>query len=403
MVDFSIFSNKDKPSATTGFLTRRRRLFRLRRTGAALALGLAVFCTLQILLQAQGRLSVLVAARPIARGSAIEPGMVETRILHGRERLPGLISSFGQVRGRRLMISIHTGQPLTTAMISSRPAQPPGTTPVTVRLADDPGDLQAGDQASLLASGDCPAGAGPHHAQTGSLPPASGQASGGGRCMIAEQALALQPAQTIAKDRSGLEGREGDQVRQSSQAVFALDASQALLLLSLDPSTPVIAIRPDRVSVPTPSNHVGKPKPYWARDNGVRSRHGLSMPHISYGRMDNGLNQSGGGQGYRRSSPQNLANQQQGRPGRVQAVHLPRFHGGYGRRCGYGFGGDQRGQRHRQQSDQPRTRPFSCSVRSPTTFTSQRAQTVKRLEPNCPRARTRTGRQSPRSLGKSPQ
>ncbi|MCT6900493.1 MAG: SAF domain-containing protein, partial [Bifidobacterium sp.] len=173
MVDFSIFSNIDKPSAAAGSLTRRRRLFKLRRAGAALALGLAVFCTLQILVQAQGRLSVLVASRPIARGSAIEPGMVETRILHGRERLPGLIASFGQVRGRRLMISLHTGQPLTTAMISSRPAQPPGTTPVTVRLADDPADLQAGDKVNLLASGDCPAGAGPHPVQPSSLPPTS--------------------------------------------------------------------------------------------------------------------------------------------------------------------------------------------------------------------------------------
>jgi len=173
MVDFSIFSNKDKPSAAAGSLTRRRRLFKLRRAGAALALGLAVFCTLQILVQAQGRLSILVASRPIARGSAIEPGMVETRILHGRELLPGLISSFGQVRGRRLMISLHTGQPLTTAMISNRPAQPPGTTPVTVRLADDPGDLQAGDKVNLLASGDCPAGAGAHSAHQNPLPPSS--------------------------------------------------------------------------------------------------------------------------------------------------------------------------------------------------------------------------------------
>ncbi|WP_396020008.1 SAF domain-containing protein [Bifidobacterium asteroides] len=381
MVDFSIFTNKDKPSAAAGPLTRRRRLFKLRRVGAALALGLAVFCALQILVQAQGRLSILVASRPIARGSAIEPGMVETRILHGRERLPGLMSSFGQVRGRRLMISLHTGQPLTTAMISVRPSQPPGTTPVTIRLADDPGDLQAGDKVNLLASGDCPAGAGTHSAQPSSLPPSSardqpgadgesefphvqqvnglqtpapGQAPGGGRCMIAEQALALQPAQTIARDRSDLEGREGSQVRQGSQAVFALDASQALLLLSLDPSTPVIAIRPDRTSASTPSSHVGKPKQSWARDNGGgSSRHGRSMPHINHGRMQNGLDQPGGGQGYRRSSPQNLADQQQGRAGRIQAVHLAWIHGGYGRGRGYGFSGDQRGQRHRQQSDQP--------------------------------------------------
>ena len=62
MVDFSIFSKKDKPSSAAGSLTRRRRLFRLRRVGTALALGLAVFCTLQILVQAQGRLSILVAA-----------------------------------------------------------------------------------------------------------------------------------------------------------------------------------------------------------------------------------------------------------------------------------------------------------------------------------------------------
>lgn len=293
MVDFSIFSNKGKPSAAAGSLTRRRRLFRLRRLGTALALGLAVFCTLQILIQAQGRLSILVAARPIARGSAIEPAMVETRIMHGREGLPGLISSFAQVRGRRLMISVHSGQPLTTAMISSRPAQPPGTTPVTVRLADDPGNLQAGDQVSLLASGNCPAAASPHPAQdrpgsdrTPGLPhsqqasdlqtPTSGQTSGSGNCMIAEKALALQPAQTIPRDRSDPEGREGDQVRQASQAVFALNAGQALLLLSLDPSTPVIAIRPDSTPTSTLSNHVGKPKPFWARDNGGRSRHGCS-------------------------------------------------------------------------------------------------------------------------------
>ena len=322
MVDFSVFTHKATPPSAAGSLNRRRRIFRLRRAGAALALGLAVFCTLQVLIQAQGRLSVLVAAQPIARGSAIEPAMVETRILHSRERLPGLISSYGQVRGQRLIIGVHKGQPLTTAMISGRPAQPPGTTPVTVRLADDPGDLQAGDQVSLLASGDCPAGVGPHPAQPSSqsqssmqnrpvsnreprLPQGqqvndartqtSGQPPGIGHCVIAEKALALQPAQTIDKDRSDPAGRESNQARQGSQSVFALDASQALLLLSLDPSTPVIAIRPDRTSVSTPSSHVGKPKPSRARDNGERRRHGRFMPYHSYGRMQDGLDQSGSG------------------------------------------------------------------------------------------------------------
>lgn len=237
-------------------LAVRRSLHRMRRLGASFCLGLAVFLILQTLAAMAGHRQILVASTDIARGDAITASMVSIRTMTGSPDLQGAFTTPDQVLGRVTRVSVTRDRPLLDVMVTSRPREPPGTTSVGLHLASSVDSLSPGDQVRLLAPHGCRTpepvpsslvryplpGSRLHDHDFGRLDtfPAD-EAGTAGACLLAGKALVLDlPRKPQSTTATGPGIRPPDQ--EGPLVTMALDPDDAVRVLSMDPSVPLIAV-----------------------------------------------------------------------------------------------------------------------------------------------------------------
>lgn len=297
-------------------LAARRNIHRMRRLGASLCLGLAVFLILQIPAAMAGHRQILVASTDIARGDAITASMVSIRTMTGSPDLPGAFTTPDQVLGHVTRVSVTRDRPLLDVMMTSRPREPPGTTSVGLHLASSIDSLSPGDQVRLLAPHGCQT-AEPvpsnlvRHPQPGSylhdhdfgspdILPAE-ETGAAGSCLLAGKALVLDlPRKPKPTTASGPGMRAPDQG--GPLVTMALDPDDAVRVLSMDPSVPLIAVHlkdgaqelPDGQS--TPSGRYKHSLKSHVADNGVRDTDMCFVPGRGYGGRSHGFSQSFCGQ-----------------------------------------------------------------------------------------------------------
>ncbi len=104
----------------------------------------------------QGRASILVATRPLARGERVDEGAVESRPTGDLELAAGLLSGndWAGIRGRKLLLPLEAGQPLLGQFFPSRLGHlsDPQKIPPGMRLFVLKADLEEMEQ--VLSPGD---------------------------------------------------------------------------------------------------------------------------------------------------------------------------------------------------------------------------------------------------------
>lgn len=316
-------------------LSRRRRIHLGRKLAASLCLGMAIFFLLQIIGGVVGHTSIILAAKPIARGDRVDSTMIRSVSLPSSWRLPGSFSSLNQPLGQVAHIRIEEGRPLLDVMLGGEPLEPPGTTPVQLYLTSSVDSLVPGDQIKILAPGDCQvhqirppapverqmktnpnperfksisASETSLHTSTSEGSSTEQEGEEPGSCILVKEGLILN----LPKPRreTGLPGQGESQTGQEqSKVVLALKPDEATRILSMNPSVPLIAIRLDTKTEPTPTNlHMRS-----SEDKYPDNRRGNSGPSslwktVSEGKK-HGFNQPSCSPGDRSGCTKNIADQ----------------------------------------------------------------------------------------------
>ena len=100
---------------------------------------------------------VVVASADLARGSVVEPGVVEVRRVPQRYVPPGAERSVEGVTGRTLVADVAAGEVITSRRLASEGGPlaalvPPGLRAVAVIVSVPPGPLSAGDRVDVIAT-----------------------------------------------------------------------------------------------------------------------------------------------------------------------------------------------------------------------------------------------------------
>ncbi len=214
-------------------------MFRLRRIACAICVGIVAWSVVHAIESLQATCTVMVAAQAIGIGDIVTDDMLrEDTMPQGDWSRHALQAGEPSPHGGIAQMDIAQGEPILDGMISQSVTVAADMTTVEVPVASSVRQLRMGATASLVTGGEC-AGTADGEQPSGSETSDPGSPESDDtqmrHRMLAESALVIDVPESDDGSTSALN-------RGTSRVVFAMTADEALGVLAVDTTCPIVAV-----------------------------------------------------------------------------------------------------------------------------------------------------------------